>query len=287
VYLHLELLTDKNSSAWKTYKSFAEKFAGPGDSLTASLPSHINVSQDADGHTHYVYSSDNHEMPSNSGYTHSEFETFTQLLGKNGFHVKGDREFLLENNNPECLAWYSYNQYMPEKYIVYATTTPTFNITDIPITKKNQFTIKLFLALYSDLIVTVGADFATPGYIENRGIFRNPYHVIHNSYKGLSMTLHGFSAAVALKFFKNKQTLLIRPMDSMFKIIVKTLDTKDYTIAGEIEAEPRVEVKLPALELLYRNSQHHSGFFYKRSKDNDSPVVKISREELMKEMGFG
>lgn len=95
----------------------------------------------------------------------------------------------------------------------------------------------------TNILMSVVAD-CTPretmgGYIlneksySNRGIFRNPLSIIDGKYKGLAMLLHGFSAAVALKFFKDKSFLEVSPIASMQQIVYQSLPREAFAMTDE------------------------------------------------------
>jgi len=110
-------------------------------------------------------------------------------------------------------------------------------IKNIPLISRNGFTevnLKEFIHYYSDLIMSVGSDFSSSDHYHNRGIFRNPLSVIDNKHKGISMILHGFTAAVAQKFFPEKNYIKVSPIGSMQAIISNSsLKQEDYQISNE------------------------------------------------------
>lgn len=96
---------------------------------------------------------------------------------------------------------------------------------------------------YGSILMSVNAD-CTPkttmsGYIineksyANRGIFRNPISIIEGKHKGLAMLLHGFSAAVALKFFHDKSWLEVSPIASMQHILYHSLPREAFAMKDE------------------------------------------------------
>ena len=66
--------------------------------------------------------------------------------------------------------------------------------------------------------------------------------MIQNDYKGISMVLHGFSGAVAKKFFPERVEMRVKPMPSMQLIIFETLGRDDYTVdrQGDIDQLTKV-----------------------------------------------
>ena len=86
---------------------------------------------------------------------------------------------------------------------------------------------------YNHILMSVDAAFepkeSETGFVmnersfTNRGIFRNPVSIIENTHKGLAMLLHGFSAAVAQKFFPEKEHMEVSPIASMQYILYHSL----------------------------------------------------------------
>lgn len=254
VYLRMEMLTKENSKAWHTYKLFAGYIAGKDESITSGLADSIDEIRYKDG-TYYQYrfkdDDSKKSLLTKFGYTESEFHDFVQVLGNHGIYNTGKRQNVLEVNSPEYDSWYSFR---PNCYIVSASKTPDFQIQSLPIPKKSDWTVKAFIELYKGLLMSVGSDLSFPRTYENRSIFRNPYSVIENTFKGLAMGLHGFTGAVAQQFFPKITTLNIRPAQEMGAIIKKTLPKSAYIISEHIQTnnEDVFEIKVSALAELYQ-----------------------------------
>ncbi len=56
--------------------------------------------------------------------------------------------------------------------------------------------------------------------------------MIEGTYKGLAMALHGFTGAVAKKYFSTKQTMFVQPITAMQFQISSTLQADDYIVKG-------------------------------------------------------
>lgn len=91
-------------------------------------------------------------------------------------------------------------------------------------------TMKKYLQTYQDLIMTVASrmDDSDPMIYQNRGIFRNPLSFIEGGHRGLSLVLHGFTAAVT-KTYLNKNFMKVSPAPNMRQILENKLTSNDYT----------------------------------------------------------
>lgn len=164
-------------------------------------------------------------------------------------------------------------------YVVYASRKPINGrfpfAKDIP----SSISLTQYYSFYQDILMSVGSENekSTNKY-ENRGIFKNPISFIEDGdkYPGLSLKLHGFSAAVASHIFKNKQYMFVIPVPAMTRVLlgvkgwqrgdflIDDKDLNDYS-PGELEAikirsgppisvgvgEPRIHIKIDALMKLY------------------------------------
>lgn len=287
IYLRMELLTEKNSKAWQTYKLFSARVAGHKQSIIGTLPELIKEERSSDGEL--IYSCDfqskeqREKTLKRSGYTEDEFSAFVQLLGKHGFHAKGKNRDLLKDNDPECGQWYQYNKMLGGRYIILASTSAEFDINAIPVIDAADFTAKKYEELYRKLLMTVGADFANPFMIEARGIFRNSYSVIAGTYKGISTALFGFAGAIAQIYFPSVREFAVRPMVSIQLIIEKSFQEHEYSMIESHENEPIIQIEIGALRSLYECFP--SAHFFKTKSASATPVT-ISREQLAKDMGF-
>ncbi len=101
-----------------------------------------------------------------------------------------------------------------------------------------RISLKDYFSLYGDVLMCVGSQFGHgKSWYSNRGIFRNPYSVIKNDYKGIAMVLHEFSGAVAKKFFPERTEMIVKPIASMQLIICETLRRDDYHIDNEADID--------------------------------------------------
>lgn len=167
-----------------------------------------------------------------SGFNQEEYHDFLYFLIQHGF-VNGSPKLktliaceagIIANIMTTC----------HESYAIFASKTPDFSIQNVPASHTTIVKLKDFIHYYGDLIMTVGSDFSTTREYRNRGIFRNPMSVIENKHKGISMILHGFSAAVAQKFFPAKEIMCVTPIGSMQAIISNSpLERKDFKMTDE------------------------------------------------------
>ncbi len=241
IYLHMQLITAENQPYWQQYikasidMGYSARCAGlfPQIIRHTRKMKHQNSTQYTCGS---FFSYNKSFFKSATGYTWQEFDAFVNALGQKGF-IDTYKADVLKLNTVGSHHIEPYHD--GHRYIIYATKTEHF---DIQATKlsKNPFQIlpfKSYVEQYQNLLMCVTGDFNHMQYYENRGIFRNPYSVIENKHKNISMLLHAFSAAVAKHFF-SQRILRIRPVSFMQQIICKTLESEDLTITGSSSAIP-------------------------------------------------
>lgn len=165
-------------------------------------------------------------------------------------------------------------------YVVYASRKPVQGRFPFPKNLPSFISLKQYNEIYGDIIMSVGSrDNPASNYYVNRGIFKNPLSFIidGNKYPGLSLKLHGFSAAVASHIFKNKDYMFVKPISSMTRVLLRVqgwqrgdvlIDSKDLMDYGDDElevikeregetfyegqGEPHFLIKIEALIRLYR-----------------------------------
>lgn len=303
IYLHMELLTEENTKQWAQYATQAKLIVSDTNGNDdANHPTLIylaaNIALDRDDETltgkdkncyenhNYQFKHDSEqqlaEVIANTGLAADEFKKIIQLLGRNEFnninlYNSDKRMFVSKKDNLRVLARNSSGSAnmdtIPEgttKYIVYATKKPGFRIQDIPL--KDRLSLGEFRAYYNNLVMCVGSNFKELTSFEDRGIFRNPFSVIANDYKGIAMIMHGFIAAVAERFFPTVNCMIVRPLPIMQKLICATLKPEEVTIKDmtfDVAQEslalsmnnmqqldyPTNTILLDALVSLYRKSQ--------------------------------
>ncbi len=69
--------------------------------------------------------------------------------------------------------------------------------------------------------------------VENRGIFRNPFNIITNTYRNIAMILHGFTCFVVKENFTDAAFFQVRPMEKMGQILFDSLPKQSLTIDGQ------------------------------------------------------
>jgi hypothetical protein len=155
-----------------------------------------------------------------TGFTNQEYVAFTEKAINLKMKTNNKIVGILKANSVGCDHMCTSSN-SPQRYIVYASKNPNFSIQQIALTE--DFVLKRFIDSYSDILITVGSDFSAEDSFHNRGISRNPHWVFEERYAGLSMLLHGFTGAVAIKYFPQKQLMEVRPVGSMQYIIKKAL----------------------------------------------------------------
>ncbi|HVT62111.1 MAG TPA: hypothetical protein VHD33_01310, partial [Legionellaceae bacterium] len=160
---------------------------------------------------------------------------------------------------------------------------------------------------YNHILMSVDAEFEPKetimGFVmneisyTNRGIFRNPVSIVENTHKGLAMLLHGFSAAVAQKFFPEKEYMEVSPIASMQYILYHSLprdafanDDEDYEkigfsaktmSGGETVNNVLKIVKLSELyfETSTKNEIMANSRDFKERKGNATSVIQETEDE--------
>jgi hypothetical protein len=112
-----------------------------------------------------------------------------------------------------------------------------------PDRKGEERSLKNYIKLYGDILISVGSDFTDPNYINNRGISRNVWWVFKNKYNGLSMLLKGAIGVVTARFFPKKKKMQVKPVGSMQVIIIKELlPGEGYANKGSLENQEKVDL---------------------------------------------
>jgi hypothetical protein len=215
IYLRMEALTEKNTQDWGRYKQMAGWVANLNSRGTLSgLVRLIGTPEQPD------YES----VKEVTGFTEEEYNAFTIKASKLKIKTKDKIVTVLEHN---CVGSnHMSTDFEPGKpsYIVYASRNPDFSIQQASsgITDES-LTLKKFIEVYNDLLISVGSDFSDESSFHNRGISRNPHWVFEEKYSGLSMILHGFTGAVAAEYFPEKTLMRVKPVGSMQSLISKSL----------------------------------------------------------------
>jgi hypothetical protein len=255
LYLRMELVTEKTSDCWYRFKDVARYMA---NSNSRGILSGLLSRAGTKNYPEYE------NIKECTGFTKEEFIRFTE---------KAVQLKELNSKLPGVLAANSIgSNHMStaatgSQYIVYVTKNPHFSIQKADEANKNC-NLKGFIDSYSDILIAVGSDFCEKESFWSRGIFRNPYWVFEGKYAGLSMLLHGFTGAVAEKYFPDKELMTVKPVGSMQYIIKqKLLPGEGYIKNGEttiditnLEVQPEDPeghinyIKISALKRIYHQS---------------------------------
>ena len=122
----------------------------------------------------------------------------------------------------------------------------------------------------------------------NRGIFKNPLHIIDGEYKGLAMLLHGFSTTVIQMIFPEKECMEVSPIASMQYILYHTLPREAFRNSNaDYEAIQRAAanmsggesvtnfIEIPALSEFYFNQSAHNKLLLDDETSQQSTQFKI------------
>ncbi len=226
LFLRMEFLTEATSRAWDNYKQncvwITARWSGPSCGVLTKL-------LDA-GRLNYP---DYEQMKDDTGFTVEEYETFSERVFALEEATRDKITGILERTATGILGM---NEAFSPNYIVYITRNRNFSILKADkFMKKNQLNLKNYINAYLDILISVGANLSIENGFENRGISRNPYWVVEGKYSGLSMILHGFTGAVAERFFFKKEVMYVTPIGSMQVIITKHLLPNEGYIVLENE----------------------------------------------------
>lgn len=270
-FLKMEKVTRENKANWDQYLQATLRLVGSNRSLLKSLVRTTEKAVTEDGTTCFVNQHYDEVAPL-VGLSQEEFQEFIDLLGKRGFtsapEDKGKRAALLDIDAGAGAVFLGTDE---ESYVIYATKTADFQM---PRAINHESTpqalsLKDYISRYGDLLMCVGSNFSWKNGFHSRGIFRNPYNTIANTHKGIAMILHGFTAAVAKKYFPDKQSLFVKPITSMQYLICSSMQPDDYSVEkyshdealeaskeafleGENFEMPINTIKVGALDRLYR-----------------------------------
>lgn len=213
LFLRMELLTEANTECWTRFKEMCCWVANQNS--RGVLSGLVSVA----GRISYP---NYEEVKKATGFTEEEYIAFTEKAISLKKKTDGKIALLLAANSVGSNHMYTYFQSGQLHYIVYISKNPDFSIQNADMMSK-EINLKNFIESYNDILISVGSDFSEEGHFSNRGISRNPYWVFEEKYSGLSMLLHGFSGAVADKYFPEKKLMRVNPVGSMQCIIKKNL----------------------------------------------------------------
>lgn len=261
LFLRMELITEENEEGWNRFKEITTWLTNQNTGVFSFLVSRAGK----DSCPKYE------DVKKVTGFTDEEYRTFIEEAIKQKEKTTGKIVELLRATstgsnhmnvffNPEKL-----------KYIVYVSKNPDFSILEAD-KKCEEKNLKKYIDSYSDILMAVGSDFSEKDHFYSRGIFRNPYWVFKEKYAGLSMLLHGFTGAVAEKFFPEKKIMQVQPVGSMQVLIkdkllpeegyVKRKDEKfDITKLDISKEDPEGElnyIKSSALNRIYKEAMSRS-----------------------------
>ncbi len=233
LFLRMELVTAGNTKSWYQFKEMTCWIANQNARGVLSVLVRLA------GKSNYP---DYEKIKKATGFTNEEYISFTEKAIKLKNKTNNKIVELLEANSTGSNHMHTGFQ-TGQQYIVYVSKNRNFSIQDADMTGK-EINLKNFIESYNDILICVGTDFSEKDSFYTRGIFRNPYWVFEEKYSGLSMLLHGFTGAVANKYFPEKKFMRVKPVGSMQSIIKKSL------LPGEGYIEHKDEkIDITALEV--------------------------------------
>lgn len=265
LFLRMELLTEANTKCWACFKEMNWWVANNNSRGVLSVL--VRLAGEANYPKH-------EEMKKVTGFTEEEYVTFTEKAIN--LKKKTDNKIanLLKENSVGSNHMYTGFQSGRLNYITYITKNSNFSIQDADMTGK-ETNLKNFIDSYNDILISVGSAFSKEHSFHNRGISRNPYWVFEEKYSGLSMLLHGFSGAVADKYFPEKKLMHVKPVGSMQCIIKKNLFPEE----GYIERKG-IKTDITILEVSNIDPEGEMNYItvsaLKRIYQSDKSITKIS-----------
>ncbi len=213
LFLRMELLTEANAKSWAQFKTMTCWVANQNS--RGVLSGLVSLA----GKANYPKYEEVKEV---TGFSNEEYITFTEKAIS--LKEKTDKKIVdvLAANSVGSNHMHTGFNSGQLNYIVYISKNPNFSIQNADMTGK-EIHLKNFIESYNDILISVGSDFSAEHSFHNRGISRNPYWVFEEKYSGLSMLLHGFTGAVADKYFPEKKLMHVKPVGSMQCIIKKNL----------------------------------------------------------------
>lgn len=216
VYFGMEKVTEENRKKWQAYRDIAyNRMTLDSRGLMCGIALYCSPEK----RTHWSAQ----QIEEVFGFTAQEYEQYCDYLYEHGFDKNKKHKTLCIGGGAvgfEPTTTYS-------SYVAYASKSPVQGC--FPFFKDAEdrtITLNRFNEAYNDLLISVGSwNFDDNGdcrYI-NRGIFRNPKTIIDGGYTGLSLKLHGFTAAVAKKYFPDKKYMAVAASPTMYRLIEKHL----------------------------------------------------------------
>ncbi len=106
---------------------------------------------------------------------------------------------------------------------------------------KSEKGLSGFMRSYGNIIMTCGCKI-NGDRVENRGIFRNPFNVLDNTHKNISMNLHQFVCRVTQQHFPEVKVFRVRPLAHMGKLF---LNYFPEALVGDFYEDKELLVSIP------------------------------------------
>lgn len=205
IFFRAELLTEENAKCWIRYKNFTYWVANGDDNGVLS-----NLVE--------MEPPPYEEIKEVTGFTSEEYATFSKKVEE--LKKRNKKIVAILQKTTHCLhASFGAGR---GKFVFYASKNRHFSIVDAN-KSCSTFNLKSYIDCFSDILISVGADFSKKKSFFLKGIFRNPYWVFDEKYAGLAFLLQGFSGAFAEQYFPEKSWLHVMPVGSMQTIIKSNL----------------------------------------------------------------
>jgi hypothetical protein len=240
IFFAIEKLNDKREQIWQQYANALYRTGGIIAQLSG-LNAHCN---DEDVRNQLTEKGDFYRIGVMDSLCSAQ-EKFSKLFAEGGIRagINGFKEMLSGYSNGYAI------------YVAYASTEPITGPFAPKAEKKGTHpTLEEFERMYSNIIISFCVDMQLDNPIqrtEHRGIFKNPFYDIKNTYKNIGLLLHAWSGTVENQIFQKIYMYLFPtlPAATLLHRMVKPgemyigIDTQPYPYNDE-----ELQKKFPSID---------------------------------------
>jgi hypothetical protein len=228
IYFGMEYFTQEK---WLMYRDNAERMSNGWNSTLRTNGLLLYYARHSEPHNRPPHDD---KVRTLTGFTRDEYNNFMEQLYTQGLYQE-NKVKALESISAGCAGFLTdKNVFYEIAYVSKEPVTGPFPFKNL----KENMSVKEFLTAFDKLLMCVGSriDENSPHTVyENRGIFINPASFLHGGYSGLSLMLHGFTAAVMHEIYPTLQYMAVSPLRNMFSILRKHIDPDDIYIKYILE----------------------------------------------------
>lgn len=124
--------------------------------------------------------------------------------------------------------------------IAYISRSPIKTRMKLPLVTDRALSLQEVYDHYGDIIMTVWVTPRGDGSVayENRGIIRNPFSMLFDEYKGLSIKFHAFTGLV-MEYYYGSLFLHVRPAPAMCELLLRAFDRTEI-FYGDLSSPPQL-----------------------------------------------